>query len=200
MCSGRYSGAVFDFDGTLVDTMPLHYRAYHDVFRQLGLELTEEHFLSCVGGPYRETIPKLLGKQVASVSVEEIHRRKVEVLADLAETGPLEPLPAALLLEAFVGRLPLAIASSGSRGGIQIFLRRLAWESYFDVVLTGEDAARGKPYPDIFALAAQRLGLSPQECLAFEDTDDGVEAARAAGMAVFDVREAAPRWTWRKCL
>jgi HAD superfamily hydrolase (TIGR01509 family) len=89
--------------------------------------------------------------------------------------------------------LPIALASSGSRSGIDVILERLGWRDRFDAIVTGQDVARGKPAPDIFLRAAERLGIAPPRCLVFEDTDDGVAAARAAQMAVFDVRRAQAR-------
>ena len=86
--------------------------------------------------------------------------------------------------------MKVALCSSGSRPGIELILERLVWRSLFDVVVTGEDVAAGKPAPDLFLVAAERLGVAPAGCFVFEDTDDGVAAARAAGMEVFDVRRA----------
>ncbi len=107
-------------------------------------------------------------------------------------TSEPKVLPCGLLLQAFAGRLPVGLASSGSREGIECILRRLAWTDLFDAIITGEDATNGKPHPELFMLAAKAIGVDGHQCLAFEDTDDGVASARAAGMNVFDVRYACP--------
>jgi beta-phosphoglucomutase-like phosphatase (HAD superfamily) len=109
---------------------------------------------------------------------------------ELFTSADIPVLATAALLPVLHGRLPIALASSGSRSGIELVLRRLDWNRYFHAVVTGADAAHGKPAPDLFLLAAERIAVAPARCLVFEDTDDGVAAARAAGMAVFDVRRA----------
>jgi beta-phosphoglucomutase family hydrolase len=185
------AAVIFDFDGTLVDSMPLHFEAYRKVFAELGIELTRDVFFSNIGGTGRETIPKLLGGRSTGLSVDEIHARKKALVNDVFSNEPVVVLETAKLLPAFHGRLPMALASSGTRQGIEIVLRRLDWMRYFQVIITGEDAQRGKPSPDLFLAAAERLQIRPEACLVFEDTDAGVAGALAAGMQVFDVRMAA---------
>ena len=188
MLPAQLDAVVFDFDGTLVDTMPAHYAAYRRVFADVGIDLAEADYYDNVGGTWREAIPKFLRGRACACSVEELHARKqARLLAEL-EVADIPQLPAARLLPVLRGRVPLAIASSGSRATIELVLRRLAWADAFAAVVTSEDVARGKPAPELFLLAARRIGVSPERCLAFEDTGDGVAAARAAGMTVVDVR------------
>src|SRR6185437_7081802 len=123
--------------------------------------------------------------------IGEIHRRKKARLAQLLATAPVAILDTARLLPLLHGRLRLALASSGSREGIDILLARFDWARFFDVVVTGEDVRAGKPAADLFLLAARRLGVPAGRCFVFEDTDAGIAAARAAGMGFFDVRAAA---------
>jgi HAD superfamily hydrolase (TIGR01509 family) len=141
-----------------------------------------------VGGKASEAIPKFLAGRPAPWDVARIHTRKKELLAEHLQHAPLRPLPTARLLPILAHALPLAIASSGSRPGVEAILARLEWKLYFRAVITGEDVQNGKPAPDPFLLAARRLGVSPERCLAFEDTEAGILAARAAGMLVIDVR------------
>lgn len=183
-------GAIFDFDGTLVDTMPLHYEAYRRTFAEVDLELSRQDFFGNIGGSARETIPKFLRGRACRWSVAEIHARKQAVALELFTSAEIPILATAALLPLLHGRLPIALASSGSRSGIELILRRLDWERYFQAVVTGADAAHGKPAPDLFLIAAERITVAPARCLVFEDTDDGIAAARAAGMSVFDVRRA----------
>jgi len=183
-------GLIFDFDGTLVDTMPIHYRAYHQTFAELGLELSPGDFYGNIGGKASETIPRFLRGRPCAVSVAELHARKQVLAHELLHTEAIPVLAAAALLIALRGTLPIAMASSGSRSGIDVVLDRLGWRDHFDAIVTGQDVTRGKPAPDIFLLAAERIEVPPRRCLVFEDTDDGVAAARAAHMAVFDVRRA----------
>jgi len=185
-------GLIFDFDGTLVDTMPLHYESYRQTFAEVGIALAPEDFYANIGGVARETIPRFLRGRPCTRSIAELHARKQVIAQDLLRTADLPVLASAELLRAFHGTLPIAMASSGSRSGIDVVLDRLGWRAYFTTIVTGQDVARGKPAPEIFLLAAERLGVPAPSCLVFEDTDDGVAAARAAAMAVFDVRRAQP--------
>lgn len=186
--SSPYTAAIFDFDGTLVDTMPLHFEAYRRVLAEVDIELTPVEFFSNIGGNARETIPKLLAGRPCLVPPAELHARKKQLVNRLFAEAEIPVLETARLLDVFYGRLPMALASSGSRPGIEIILRRFGWDRYFGAVVTGEDASRGKPAPDLFLLAAEKLHVEPTSCIVFEDTDAGVEAARNAGMQVFDVR------------
>jgi HAD superfamily hydrolase (TIGR01549 family) len=182
------AAAIFDFDGTLVDTMPLHFEAYRRVLAEMDIVLSADDFYANIGGNARETIPKFLRGRECPRSNDEIHARKKEMVNRLLAECPIPILETAKLLPVFAQWLPMALVSSGSRPGIEIVLARLDWEQYFSVVLTGEDAARGKPSPDLFLLAADKLNLPPEACIVFEDTDAGLEAARGAGMRPFDVR------------
>jgi beta-phosphoglucomutase-like phosphatase (HAD superfamily) len=182
------AAAIFDFDGTLVDTMPLHFEAYRRVLAELDIVLSADDFYANIGGNARETIPKFLRGRHCPYSTDEIHARKKEMVNRLLVESPIPILETAKLLPVFSRRLPMALVSSGSRPGIEIVLARLDWEQYFSVVITGEDAARGKPSPDLFLLAADKLNVPPGTCIVFEDTDAGLEAARGAGMRPFDVR------------
>jgi len=190
LTSDSVAAAVFDFDGTLVDTMPVHFEAYRRVFAGAGVELSERDFFDNIGGNARESIPKFLRGRECRLSVAEIHARKKELVNKLFAESPLVVLETAKLLPFLGGRMSLALASSGSRPGIEILLRRLDWERHFSAIITGEDAVNGKPAPDLFLLAAEKLAVPPAACMVFEDTDAGVEAARNAGMQVFDVRKA----------
>ena len=181
---------IFDFDGTLVDTMPVHFEAYRRTFAEMNLELTREAFYESIGGNARETIPKLLAGRAAPLDLAAIHQRKKQIVSELLTSEPIPVLPAAQLLSAFAGRLPIALASSGSRPGIELVLERFGWRDYFSAIVTGEDVPNGKPAPDLFLRAAEKLGVPAKTCLVFEDTTPGVEAAAAAGMRVFDVRGA----------
>ena len=180
---------VFDFDGTLVDTMPLHYRAYRDVLHGYGISLTMERFLLVTGGKASETIPRMAGRALTPREVEQIHRAKKERVATLFATEEIVRLHTSIILRLLAGRLPLALASAGSRDGILLILNRLGWATFFNSIVTGEDVVHGKPAPDAFLLAAAQMNVRANACLVFEDTDAGIEAARRAGMACIDVRQ-----------
>jgi len=126
---------IFDFDGTLVDTMPLHYEAYRQVFASAGIELTAEAFQAAIGGNARETIPRFLAGRNCPMSVEEIHHRKKALVTQFFTERPVPLLETAALLPVFFGKCKLALASSGSRPGIEVILKRLDWRKYFDAII-----------------------------------------------------------------
>ena len=181
------NAVIFDFDGTLVDTMPVHFEAYRRAFADVGMKLAPADFYPVVGGSARETIPRFLRGRDPGIGVDELHAIKKRHAVELLARG-VPTLATAGLLPLLHGRVPLAVASSGSRSGVDLVIDALGWRRYFATVVTGEDAARGKPAPDLFLLAAARIAVEPWACLVFEDTNDGVEAAQRAGMSVIDVR------------
>jgi beta-phosphoglucomutase len=190
---GPIVAAVFDFDGTLVDTMPLHYEAYRQAVAECcGADLDERSFLAHVGGTAGEVVPRLLRHVGCSADPVVVHRRKRERLREILDDAEIPVLETAKLLALLRPHLKIGLASSGSREGIETMLTRLEWTDTFDVVITGEDVERGKPAPDPYLLAAAGLGVDPTQCMAFEDTDPGVRSAQAAGMTVFDVRATQP--------
>lgn len=187
-----YGALLFDLDGTLVDTMPLHYRAYAQVFAKLGLTLTEPAFMSVVGAPAPVAIPKMLAAIGAdardSAEVAAIHEaKKAAFLAILADAPP-RALPASAVLAEWHERKPTALVSSGNRAGVNAIVERMGWQGWFDAIVGGDETARGKPHPDPYLHAATMLGVDPAICLVFEDTDDGLAAATSAGMGRIDVR------------
>ena len=183
----QFQAVAFDFDGTLVDTLHLHYEAYRRVFESMEVELTENDFYENIGGKATEAIPLFLRDRPAPLTISEIHARKKEVIVELFRAAPLQVLPTARLLPIFHGTLPMALVSSGARPGILQLLERLGWADFFDVLVTGEDTPRSKPDPMPYLLAAEKLGVSPENIAAFEDTGAGLDSAKRSGMSVFDV-------------
>lgn len=199
---GRFAAILADLDGTLVDTMPLQHLAYRRTLARYGGDLTRADYDALVGGPARETIPRFVeaaGLNPATAPpVETLHAEKKRELAAILAEGRLEPLPAAALLREAMGRAKTAVVTSGNREGATAILKALGLLEALDVLVSGDDVVNGKPHPEPFLKAADLLGASPDACLVLEDHPAGIEAARAAGMTVLDVRDLPERggWSW----
>jgi len=181
-------GIIFDCDGTLADTMPLHWRAWKIVTARHRLHLAEDRFYSLGGVPSRDILKMLSVEQGVPIDHLEVAREKeAEYLPLIAQVEPINTVVG--VAREYHGRIPLAVASGGTRRIIEQVLEHLAIRQLFDTIVTSEDVVNQKPAPDIFLEAARRIGVPPQFCRAYEDTDLGMLAIRAAGMEAVDVRE-----------
>jgi HAD superfamily hydrolase (TIGR01509 family) len=176
-------------DGVLVDTEPIHLRALTSALEQGGFLLTEQDHEEMLGRTFQDTLAYLTQRFHLEGQLERYARQYDEtVLRFLRE--PLTPAPGVTdLLEAFTRRrVPLALASSSKRRWIDATLNALGAAGYFPWVVSGEDVSKGKPEPDIFLQAAERLGIEPHTALVIEDSPVGITAGRRAGMDVIAVR------------
>ncbi len=184
----RPQGIIFDCDGTLVDTMPLHWRAWRTIAARHKFYFPEERFYSLGGVPSRDILKQLSIEQGLALDALAIAREKeAEYLPLIAQVEPVNAVVA--VARRYYGKVPLAVASGGMRRIIEEVLGRLNLLQLFQTIVTSEDVANQKPAPDIFLEAARRIGVAPQFCRAYEDTDLGLQAIRAAGMEAVDVRE-----------
>lgn len=182
------AGVAFDLDGTLIDSMDVHYEAYRIVLAEHGVTLSRAHFDHVTGGKASEVIPELLGKDLPAEDLAALHEAKLATTQRVIEATPPRLLVTSCLLPLFAGRVPVALVTSGSSTGTETVLDALRWRDYFDTVITGTDVERGKPDAEPYLLAAERLGLDPAIVLAFEDTAAGITSAQHAGMQIVDVR------------
>lgn len=182
------AGLVFDCDGTLADTMPLHWRAWSELARRHRLDFPETRFYALGGVPTRDILRMLSGEQGRpDIDPHALAREKEELYFQyLPEVGPVEEVVA--IAREHRGRLPMAVASGGSRQAIRRILEHLGILGWFEAVVTHEDVTRQKPAPDIFLEAAARIRVEASRCRAFEDTDLGMQAIISAGMDAVDVR------------
>jgi beta-phosphoglucomutase family hydrolase len=180
-------GIVFDCDGTLADTMPLHWRAWQAITRRYKLEFPEDRFYSLGGVPSRDIL-KMLGEEqrVALDHLAVAREKEAEYLPLIAQVEPINTVVG--VARENHGKIPMAVASGGTRHVIEEVLQHLGIRHLFAAVVTSEDVVNQKPAPDIFLEAARRIGVPPQFCRAYEDTDLGMQAIRAAGMEAVDVR------------
>jgi beta-phosphoglucomutase-like phosphatase (HAD superfamily) len=178
---------IFDCDGTLADTMPIHHRVWLDVLRPLGATFPEDRFYALGGTPTRELARLLITENGLTIDPAELLARKeAAFLARVGEVQPLEKVVA--VARAGRRQVPMAVGSGGCRHVVELTLRQIGVLDWFDAVVAAEDTPRHKPEPDVFLEAARRLGAPPGVCTVYEDTDLGIEAARRAGMRFVDVR------------
>lgn len=188
----RIGGLIFDCDGTLADSMPLHWQAWQSIIARHRFQFSEERFYALGGIPSRDILAALNSEQGLSLDALAVAREKeTAYIACISQIRPIDPVLA--IARNNFGRLPMAVASGGTREIIRTVLKHLGILELFQVIVTHEDVTRQKPAPDIFLEAARRMGIPPQACRAYEDTDMGVRAIRAAGMECVDVRQWLPQ-------
>lgn len=190
LCGGEImepAAIIFDLDGTLADTMPAHFSAWQEVGPRHGIHFPEDRFYSLGGWPTQRIIELLADEQGLSLDPKAVAIEKEQAfLAHLHEVQPIEPVVNVALRNA--GRLPMAIATGSRRHQAMAVLKQTRLEQLFETILCAEDCPTHKPDPGLFLMAAAKLGVPPEQCLVYEDTDPGIEAARRAGMRWVDVR------------
>jgi beta-phosphoglucomutase family hydrolase len=178
---------IFDCDGTLADTMPLHWQAWQAISKRYGLDFPQDRFYQLGGVPSRDILKMLSAEQRRPLDPLAVAREKeTAYIACLPQIHPVEPI--VKIVRENAGKLPMAVASGGNQTHINQVLTHLGLRQFFQAVVTSEQVTRQKPAPDIFLEAARLLGVPPQFCRAYEDTDLGLQAIRAAGMEAVDVR------------
>jgi HAD superfamily hydrolase (TIGR01509 family) len=162
--------------------MPLHYIAWNRALSEWDCEFSEDLFYGWGGMPVAEIIATLNEKQGLSMPVKDVSRRKEELYFEILPQ--LKAVPEVLEhIEASHGRIPFAVVSGSTRDSVTASLETLKILDRFDTLVCAGDYERSKPDPEPFLIAAERLGVTPADCLVFEDTDMGIQAATAAGMA-----------------
>lgn len=207
------AAVIFDFDGVLVDTEPLHYRALREVLAPLGMDFDWAAYVSrYIGLDDRGVFRAAFREADRPLSVErerELVARKTAAFAALVQAAPPPALPGVdRLLAELRGAVPLALCSGALPADIEPVLRYHGWDDVFEVRITAEDVEESKPHPASYLLASRRLaeryprhGIVPARCVAIEDTEAGVASAKGAGLQVLwvgQVGDAAPRdGVWR---
>jgi HAD superfamily hydrolase (TIGR01509 family) len=188
-----YAGYIFDCDGTLVDSMPLHFRAWRAAFREHGarFEFDWELFVSRAGMPLEQTVEALNVQFATSLDPRQVVTAQLSAYRSLlAQVTAIEPVVAFARQVAL--RAKLAIASGGQRPEVESSLRSIGILDLFSVVVAGNEVKHGKPDPEILQRCAEGLGVAAKDCLVIEDGELGIEAARRAGMDWVRVEAVAP--------
>jgi beta-phosphoglucomutase len=176
-------GVIFDMDGVLVDSYRAHFASWRALYGELGRDYSEEAFAADFGRTSRDILRRTLGEPLTYERVRDLDERKEALFRDIlrkdftAMDGARELIDA-LSAEGFL----LAVGSSGPPENIALALEKLGRAGKFAAIVTGKDVTRGKPDPQVFQLAADRLGLPAESCAVVEDAVHGIEAARRAGM------------------
>lgn len=190
---GLFKAYLFDCDGTIADSMPLHYIAWQQALGEWNCEFGEELFYAWGGRPTAEIIATLNQEQGLSMPVEIVARRKEALYYELLPK--LKAVPEVLEhIEAQYRRIPFAVVSGSARDSVTASLETLNLLDRFDTLVCAGEYSKSKPDPEAFLLAAAKLGVASGDCLVFEDTEMGIQAAAAAGMAAVKVP---PPWERR---
>jgi len=179
-------GAIFDMDGVLVDNRDAHLDAFVALCRRYGVEMERDHVVPFFGRGNDEILPEVLPAEVIRrVGLEELDREKEEIYRELY-ANRIEPVAGLdRFLRALKGEgVRLAVGSSGMKLNVDFVIEKCGFGGLFDAVVNGEMVSRRKPEPDIFLACASMMGLTPRDCVVFEDSFAGIEAARRAGMKV----------------
>ena len=174
-------GVIFDMDGVLVDSAEAHFQSWQRLGRQQGVQLTQEQFSATFGRQNRDIIPLLFG-EVSEPALQEMADRKERIYRDLIRADPpIVDGAMDLVVSLHEAGAQLAVGSSGPRANIDLILEAMGVRNQVGVVVSSDDVSRGKPDPQVFSMACNRLGLPSRHCVVIEDAPSGVEAARAAG-------------------
>jgi beta-phosphoglucomutase-like phosphatase (HAD superfamily) len=182
-------GLIFDLDGTLADTMPLHFKCWLEACRKFGAEIDNNFLRKHSGSPgpviAREVIREY--KLNGNVSIDDIIEVKLQLFS--LEQHLLKPIdPVVAIVKKYYGILPMAVGTGGHREAVDQTLETTGLTEYFKVVVTANDVTNFKPHPETFLKCAEQMGIEPKYVQVFEDGDIGLQAARTAGMIATDVR------------
>ncbi len=181
--------AIFDWDGVIVDSSAYHEAGWEALAEEENRELPEDHFKRGFGMRNHTIIPDILGWTDDPDEIERIHNRKGELYRELIRKRGINPLPGVVefLNTLHSNSIPCAIASSTERKNIICALEVMDMSHEFEAIVSGEDVENGKPDPEVFLTAADKINAPPEKCVVFEDAHVGIDAGKAAGMAVIAV-------------
>ncbi|TRX65945.1 HAD family phosphatase [Carboxylicivirga sp. M1479] len=180
-------GLIFDMDGTLVNSTPIHYKAWLEACRPFGVEFSYDFFITLTGRPVVELSKDLIARYQMDISAIELVNKKEQLVENnLHHVQLIQPVID--VMDKFQGKLPMAVGTGASRERAQRLLSDAGIIERFDIIVTSDDVDNYKPHPDTFLKAAKGIGVDADCCLVFEDGHLGIEAAKSAGMSVIDVK------------
>lgn len=181
-------GLVFDCDGTLADTMPLHYIAWRDTLKRNDVEFSEDRFYAMAGQPTVHIVRVLLEEQGVSGDPKTIAvEKEAAFLNVLPQVEPIEPIVS--IARKYRETKKMGVGSGSNHAVVLQVLEHIGLTDFFDAIVGAEATERHKPEPDVFLEVARQIGVEPTKCRVYEDADLGIEAAHRAGMTCFDIRQ-----------
>ena len=178
---------IFDCDGTLADTFDVHYAVLRELLAKAGIDFDRAWYRERTGMSSRDLVAAINARWKAALDIVAFDRNRLPLYDDAF--GEVREMAAVTTIaRRYFGRMPLAVASGGTRSIVEKTLATLGISGLFSLVVTIEDVSRGKPAPDLYTLAAARLRVAAEDCVVYEDTDEGLAAAKSAGMRAIDVR------------
>lgn len=181
-------GLIFDLDGTIADTMPVHFLAYKKVVAEYGIEFTPELFKLYAGVPAEQTIQKLNERFGTNMDQKVVSQTKEAIYEEMMDQiKPVEPVVG--LINKYHGVLPMAVGTGGGKRLAWKSLKILGLDKFFDILVSLEDVSNFKPHPETFLKCAEKMKVEPQFCQVFEDGAPGLQAAHIAGMMSVDVTQ-----------
>lgn len=180
-------GLIFDLDGTLLDSMPLHYEGYNHALKPYGVHYPEEVFYSRGGIPTRDTLLLIANEhRIESFDVDEaLESKRSFVESNIGKIRLIEPVFE--IIRAYHGKLPMSIGTGSNRKVVTEMFERFSLGKYIEHVVTATDVTYYKPHPETFLKCAELMGIEPEACTVYEDGKPGMQAALDAGMKVIDV-------------
>ena len=189
----RWKGMIFDLDGTLIDSMPIHGKAWMETLPRFGLRMDPNRLLILGGTPSTQIVRLLAEEQGVEVDPVTVARQKAEAyLRRLAWVRPIEPM--LRIVRRWAKRIPLAVATGGQFAVAERVLEATGLARYFQAVVTSDQVPHPKPAPDLYLEAARRIGVAPSDCLGFEDTPTGLQGLQNAGIPAVYVPDFLARW------
>ena len=190
---------IWDMDGVIVDTAPYHLKAWQHVFQKKGVNFTEDDFRRNFGKRNDTIIRYTLGESILQSEINAIISEKEPTFRDAVRKN-IKPFPGAIKLIKALRKhgFKMALASSAPIENIQLLIQGLGIENYFNAIVSGRDVAEGKPSPQVFLLAAKKLGVAPENCIVIEDAVAGVTAAKRAGMHCLAITNTHPRQSFNE--
>ncbi|XTZ40461.1 fructose-1-phosphate/6-phosphogluconate phosphatase [Salmonella enterica] len=184
---GRYAGLIFDMDGTLLDTEPTHRIAWREVLGRYGMRFDEQAMVRLNGAPTWRIAQEIIAANHADLDPHMLAQEKTAAVKAMLLEG-VRPLPLIEVVKEWYGHRPLSVGTGSESAIAEALLAHLGLRQYFKSVVAADHVKNHKPAPDTFLLCAQQMGVAADKCVVFEDADFGIQAARAAGMDVVDVR------------